>query len=1158
MVWGECIPWQLFCYTDPKVHSDVKITLYYRETMLKINKPKFTIYSISFAIFLIIFFFIGHRFATGIELALDELKLTQEEMTWLKSKEAIKIGGPRAFPPFHYFDDQGHLKGISADYIFAIMNKLGVKLEVQENLPWTEVLNKAKAGKIDLIPCAAKTIDRESYLNFSTPYLSFPLVILTSKDAPYIGGIEDLYGKKLAVIQKNATSIWLKRDKIKFEPYYVKSPLKKLEAISFGIVDAGIENLAAASYIIQKYGLTNVKIAAPTQYGNYNLHMAVRKDLPELLGIINKVIDLVTPEQHMQIRSKWLSVRYEHGIKNVDILKWILAISIFSLTIIVIILFWNRRLKKAEGALKESERKLSTLIDNLPGIAYQCLNDVNWTMLYISNGCYELTGYEPFELIKNQILSYGDLIVEDDRQYVENEIQIATNERRPFAIEYRIRDKNQNIKWLWEKGREVFDKEKNLSSLEGFITDITEHKQAEEINKTLFTISSAVNTTQSLKDLFQSIHNSLGSIIDVTNFFIAMVDTKKRTLYFPYHIDTTDDDFSPITNFDTNDSLTGLVVSQRRPILFKRKDLEKRASQNGIWGPTPLIWMGVPLIVKDEIIGVVAAQSYSNENLYTKQDLRVFSMVSDQISIAIDRKRAEEALRENEKKYRHLFQNAPAGIYEIDFEKVKFINVNEVMCKYSGYSEKELLTLNPLDLLTKDSKNLFIGRLEKLSTEENQVDSIEYNVIKKNGRELCVILNNDYIYRNGKLTGSRVVVHDISKLKQAQEEKIKAQQIAGEQKKLALVGQVAGKMAHDFNNILGIIMGNTELSLMDCKDAEIKKTLELIFEQTLRGKNLTRNLVAFAKDQEPKQEFFRISEKIDLVFNLLKKDLQGVELIKEDKPGVPDLLADPGMIEHALINLIQNSIHAISMSEYPKIVIKTYCFENNIYLEIEDNGCGIPKENLGNIYEPSFTLKGTKDMTGSYGSGIKGTGYGMANVKKYIEQHKGNISVESEFGSGTKFTISLPVIKKELTSEEKTEIQKEKIYFDKYILLVEDEPAILGVQYKILSQEPFNHKVDIANDGQVAMDLFKRNRYDLISLDYALPGEINGMDVYNHIRATNKTIPILFISGNIEFLESIKDLKHKDTNIEHLSKPCQNKEYVNSINQLLKKTLIVE
>ncbi|MBA3011652.1 MAG: hybrid sensor histidine kinase/response regulator, partial [Desulfobacula sp.] len=341
----------------------------------------------------------------------------------------------------------------------------------------------------------------------------------------------------------------------------------------------------------------------------------------------------------------------------------------------------------------------------------------------------------------------------------------------------------------------------------------------------------------------------------------------------------------------------------------------------------------------------------------------------------------------------------------------------------------------------------------------------------------------------------------------------------------------------------------------DCKDDQTKKTLELIYEQTIRGKNLTKNLVAFAKDQEPKQEFFSIHEKIDIVTNLLQKDLEGIELIKENKPGVPDLLADPGMIEHALINLIQNSIHAISKVEHPKIIMRTYCFEDEICFEIEDNGCGIPKEYMESIFEPSFTLKGNKDVTGSYESNIRGTGYGMSNVKKYIELHMGTILSESKMGSGTKFTICLPVIKKELSKEEKIEIREEITYFEKYILLVEDEIAISDIQYNVLTQEPGNHKVDTANNGKAAMDLFDRNEYDFISLDFILPGKINGMDLYNHIRETNKIIPILFISGNIEFLESIKNLKQKDANIDHLSKPCPNKEYLRSINKLIEKSI---
>jgi two-component system sensor histidine kinase EvgS len=310
------------------------------------NKTGFKNHFITFSLLLLVIIFNGQMVSAEIRLSRADLNLTSKEIKWLKSNKSITIGGPKAFPPFHYFDMKGNLKGISADYIFTMMDQLGVKLTIQKNIPWPEVLKRAKSGEIDLIPCAAKTKDREVYLNFSTPYLSFPLVILSRKDAPFIGGIDDLYGKKLAIIKKNAVPAWLSANNIKYEAYYVKSPLKKLEAVSLSRADAVIENLAAATYIIQKYGITNVKIAAPTEYGNYNLHIAVRKDLPELLGIVNKVIYWIKPEEHMKIRNKWLSVRYEHGISQTDILRWIL-ITLFGTTVMFLIVFrWNRKLQK--------------------------------------------------------------------------------------------------------------------------------------------------------------------------------------------------------------------------------------------------------------------------------------------------------------------------------------------------------------------------------------------------------------------------------------------------------------------------------------------------------------------------------------------------------------------------------------------------------------------------------------------------------------------------------------------------------------------------------------------------------------------------------------------------------------------------------------------
>ncbi len=509
--------------------------------------------------------------------------------------------------------------------------------------------------------------------------------------------------------------------------------------------------------------------------------------------------------------------------------------------------------------------------------------------------------------------------------------------------------------------------------------------------------------------------------------------------------------------------------------------------------------------------------------------------------------------KENEERYRKLFESSSDAILIV--KNAQIMICNQKTSELVGM-DRHIIIDQPFYCFCPDTqpdgrrskdkamKKLTLALAEPqffeltLKTSDNQLIETEVNMT-------ALVLESEACVQ--------VIIRDITQRKQAEAEKLIAQEIANEHRKHALIGRIAGKMAHDFNNILGIIMGNAELAIFDCPDNQIKKTLQLIFDQTVRGKNLTKNLVAFAKDQEPQQEFFSINEKIDLVLNLMRKDLDGIELLEEKSPGLPELLADPGMIENTLVNLIQNSIHATSMIEYPKITVRTYRCDNNICFEIEDNGCGISKENLANIYDPSFTLKGSRDITASYKSDIKGTGYGMCNVNKYITQHNGIISIESNLGSGAKFVITLPIIKKELTGEEKTEVQAWKSHFGKTILLVEDETTIADVQHRILTQEPCNHKVDIANNGQAAINLLEKNRYDLVSLDYILPGKINGMDVYHHIRASDEITPILFISGNIEFLESIKELKQKDARIDHLSKPCQNKDYLNGINELFER-----
>ena len=559
---------------------------------------------------------------------------------------------------------------------------------------------------------------------------------------------------------------------------------------------------------------------------------------------------------------------------------------------------------------------------------------------------------------------------------------------------------------------------------------------------------------------------------------------------------------------------------------------------------------------KDEITDLALGFNTLSEKLkenYTVLDNRVrkrtqtLEIVNQQLIREIkERKKTEKALRESEERFRTL-HNASFGGIAIHEDGI-ILDCNQGLAQITGYERDDLMGMNGMGLIAPDWREDTLKRIYSGHELPYEVEGL-----RKDGSRYPLRLHAKNIpYRDRMVRVTEF--QDITESRQAEKEKINAQKVAGEQKQLALVGQVAGKIAHDFNNLLGIVMGNAELSLRQCTDEKIKRRLDLIFQQTIRGKNLTRNLVAFARSQDPKQEFFRIKDKIDMVLNLLKKDLSGIETVRDDETDMPELLADPGMIEHALVNLLINSVHALSLVRDPKISIRTWSDPDQIFFEIRDNGCGIPQEHMDRIYDPSFTLKGSRDTLKLYKKEIRGTGYGMANVRKYVRQHKGSIRVESKLNKGTTFTVSFPVIRKRLSRREKETVKSSALHTHKRILLVEDEPAISGVLQTILSQAPCQHHVDTATHVKGALALFDQNRYDLVSLDYMLADNGNGMEIYTHIRESDNVIPILFVSGNIEFLESLKPLTREDPMAAHLSKPCMNTEYLDAVNRMLGKS----
>ena len=295
---------------------------------------------------------------------LPELTLSPTEQAWLKQHARLRVAGPRAFPPFHFIA-QGQAQGMAVDYLQLVAERLGLTLDYHPELSWSEVLGGIKARQLDLIACTAASPERDAYLSLTTPHLSFPLVILTRRDAPFVANLGDLRGQRIALTKGIMTRDWLIGDGLVFTAMEVATLNEELEAVASGRADAAVQNLASASYHIEKRGLTNLKVAAPTPYGNYDLSIGVRSDWPELVGLLNRALASIDQNRHSAIRQKWMAVRYEFGWRLRDILLWSGSIAVIAVAVIAAIARSNRRLAAEIAERRKVEEEKEALIVDL-------------------------------------------------------------------------------------------------------------------------------------------------------------------------------------------------------------------------------------------------------------------------------------------------------------------------------------------------------------------------------------------------------------------------------------------------------------------------------------------------------------------------------------------------------------------------------------------------------------------------------------------------------------------------------------------------------------------------------------------------------------------------------------------------------------------------
>lgn len=285
----------------------------------------------------------------------DSIDWTAEELAFMEQHPVIRLGVDPKFVPFEFLDEDGTYQGITSDYLEIISKKTGLEMDVIEGLSWTEAYEKALNGEIDMLPAMSRTPAREQNFLFSEPYYYFKRVIVVRDSTQGINSIEDLYGQTVAVQRNSSHQGYLEQyPQINLSLY--DSAEAAVTAVANGTETVCVGNLATSNYIIQSTGLTNLKYVAFEAENQQGLYFAVRKDWPELIGIMNKALATITKEERIAINSKWIGVDVEPNFE--PIYQVVMIVSGVVILIWLVSIYWILRLRREIDKRKKIQSDL--------------------------------------------------------------------------------------------------------------------------------------------------------------------------------------------------------------------------------------------------------------------------------------------------------------------------------------------------------------------------------------------------------------------------------------------------------------------------------------------------------------------------------------------------------------------------------------------------------------------------------------------------------------------------------------------------------------------------------------------------------------------------------------------------------------------------------
>ena len=656
--------------------------------------------------------------------------------------------------------------------------------------------------------------------------------------------------------------------------------------------------------------------------------------------------------------------------------------------------------KKVENALAESEEKYRLVVENAKE-AIVITQDLK--VVFANNAAVDITGYSK-EILASR--PFSDFIHPDDCNMVfENHIKRLKGENPPRIYSYRIFGSDGSIKWA--ETNSIVIQWQGRPAVLNFLNDITERKQTEDNLR---------QSESTLRSVFMAA--PIGICIMKNWRFQSANAFWCEQFGYPEESIIGKDTSMLYENDEEFDRVGRELYADLKTKGLASVETKLRRS-DGMF--RNVIVTSAYLLPDDLIAGTVAI-----------------------IQDITERKQVEEILQLSEEKFFKTFHKAPLLMSINEIENGMYLDVNEKWTEVSGFSREEALGKTSLQLgfMSREDAILLAKKLKDQKTIEN----MEFYLQAKNKRQICCLFSSEVITIGGKQV-LLSISQDITEKKKIEEEKTGLEERLQRAQKMEALGTLAGGVAHDLNNVLGVIVGYSELLLNEVNEVSpIRKRLEKIMSGSEKAAAIVQDLLTLARRGVPVRQVVNLNKIIVDFQNSpeLEKlaDYNSAVRIKLDLE--PDLLNISGSSVHlgkALSNLVSNAVEA--MPQGGDLTIKTanqYLDKpisgydeiregDYVILSVSDTGEGIPATDLKRIFEPFYTKKVM---------GRSGTGLGLAVVWGTVKDHQGYINVQSEEGKGSTFTLYFPVTRESLSEEVASLAVSEYTGKGETILVVDD------------------------------------------------------------------------------------------------------------------------